>query len=339
MAQIVSRKAPPIVRRLALCAAVLGALLLGLQLLTVPQAGPATAAAERPPLQTPADQLNPSPDPQQLLPQPPSPTSTPSPTPSAAPPKAQVSLVRSACDSVRLAAQTDQGAVLAYRITDEAGHEAAAGRFTGSADLIVPLSTGHAYTASVSQTPDGAALATSAAADLTAPCPVAVTADAPLFSDPCGTDRDAVLVPRIIGVDYRVGETLLVAGTNSALGTVTVVASARPGYSMGGPTQWTHQFSSAPCPDSQQQPLPPTAAAPAPPPAPPSAEPQSSAAPSPAATADHPAGGDWQASTGTPAEHSSQTAASAWAPGPLAWGIMIALAVAGGILFWSKTRH
>lgn len=282
------------------------------------------------PLATTTDPLTPSPEPQ--VPAPTS-SSTPSPTPSSAPPQAQVSLVRAACDSVRLAARTDPGAMLSYRITDEGGRTAASGQFTGSVDLMLSLSTGHTYLATVSQSADGAGLASSASADLTAPCPVAVTADAPLFSDPCGTDHDAVLAPRIIGVDYQVGGTALAPGANSAVGAVSVVASARPGYSLSGPTQWSHVFSSAPCPESQPVPAPaaaaPTAAAPA----------ASSDAPVQATTPPPAAEGQQNAATGSSSERSTQTAASAWAPGPLAWGVMIALAVAGGVFFWSKTRH
>lgn len=272
------------------------------------------------------------------------PTATASPSPTPTPRYAEASLARSACDTVQLSGRTEPGRTLAYRIADETGRVAASGSFTGSIDAALPVATGHTYTAHVSETPDGEALASSASADLREPCPVVVTADAPQFDDPCGTERDAVVVPRIIGVDYRVGETELVPGVNAANGRVTVDAVARPGYALNGPARWVYSFTLEPCPPSAQ---PPAAGAVIPAPPAPAPEPETAApagtavpaTPTSEALATAPAAEPTEDPTPsqTVAEPSSQTGVAA--PGPLAWGIMIALAIAGGVFFWSKTRH
>ena len=267
-------------------------------------------------------------------------TATPGPTPTPTPAHAEVSLVRSACDTLQLSATTDAGRTLAYRITDEAGRTAASGTFTGSLDAALPVTTGHTYIAHVSEAAEGEALASSASADLREACPVAITADAPHFDDRCGTEHDAVLVPRIIGVDYRAGVTELVPGSNAAHGRVTIDATARPGYTLSGPSRWVGTFSAEPC----VSPTPPPAAEATPAPIVPEPEagavPPTTASPAPTAAAPSstlPSVVPTAETTRTAAEPSSQ--AGVGAPGPLAWGIMISLAVAGGVFFWSKTRH
>ena len=59
-------------------------------------------------------------------------------------------------------------------------------------------------------------------------------------------------MPRIIGVDYRVGETELVPGANQAQGRVTVDASARQGYTLNGPARWVHTYTADPSTTDQQ---------------------------------------------------------------------------------------
>jgi hypothetical protein len=255
-----------------------------------------------------------------------------------------VALVRSACDSVHLTAWTNSTAPLTYRVADEAGNVVATGAFSGSVDRILSLSTGHDYTATVTGA-DTAPLATSSAASLRDACPVSVTADAPGFDDPCGTQADAVVAPTIIGVDYRVGASVLAPGANAAVGMVTVEAVARPGYVLKGPSQWTHTFSATPCGGSAQPaPVPPDdAPAAAQPPAAPPAEPgpgTSAAGPSaglPAQQAPAATPGPDDSATRSAAQPAMQ--ASVGGPGPLEWSIMIAIALAGGIAFWLKTRH
>ncbi|WP_369046479.1 hypothetical protein [Sinomonas sp. P10A9] len=318
-----SRPALPIARRWAVVVLLLGAFTLMLAVSPVQNGTPAEASIPE------AKPAAPS-------------TSGPGAPTAAAPPSAAVNLARTACDTARVTAQTDQGVTLAYRITDEAGNVASTGTFTGSLDRTVWLSTGHDYTATLTAQAGGPQLASSAPVDLHPTCPVTVTADAPGFSDPCGTERDAVVVPRIIGVEYRVGGTVLVPGANAATGVVTVEAVARPGYLLVGSSTWTHGFTADPClaapePPAPAQPLPAAvgpSAAPSPgvPPPESAAQVPSSAGPSRAAAPerDDPA-------VRSPSDPAAQ--ASVGGPGPLAWGIMIAVAVAGGIVFWLKTRH
>ncbi|WP_077489322.1 hypothetical protein [Sinomonas mesophila] len=327
--------APPSVHRWALRAlllAITAVCALG-ALTAVGLAGAAPAAATQGGAD-PAVNASTTPEPQ--------PTDTASPAPSPTPGYAEASLVRSACDTVQLSARTEAGRTLAYRIADEAGRVAASGTFTGSLDAALPVTAGHTYTAHVSEGADGGSLASSASADLREPCPVAVAADAPHFDDQCGAERDAVVVPLIIGVDYRVGEAELAPGANAAHGHVTVEASARPGYALNGPSRWVHAFISEPCPATAPPavgPVTPASIAPEPQPgtvppptetAAPGAAAPSSAAPTVVPTSD-------ATPPRTSAEPSSQTGVAA--PGPLAWGIMISLVVAGGVFFWSKTRH
>lgn len=325
-----SHPAPPIARRLAFLAVLLGALAI---LLPVALAPGASAVEGR----VPASPSVPDPTP--------SPSTTPA-TPTPPSPSAQVALARSACDSVRLTARTDNTAPLTYRVADEAGNVVATGTFSGSVDRVLSLSTGHDYTAAVG--PAGAApLATSSPASLREACPVSVTADAPGFDDPCGTQADAVVAPTIIGVDYRVGGTVLAPGANSAVGMVTVEASARPGYVLKGPSQWTHAFSAEPCAASAQSSPAPQGDAPAaaPPPAAPPVGPApgtSQAGPSaalaaPSAPAPTPEPEPNDSAPRSAAQPAMQ--ASVGGPGPLEWSIMIAIALAGGIAFWLKTRH
>lgn len=318
-----SPPAPPIARRLALLSVLLCALILVLPAVLAPNDAPAEAAESAPASPSGTD---------------------PAPSPSASPtsPAAQVSLMRAACDAVHLTAQTSPGVTLAYRVTDEGGHVVASGTFAGSIERTISLSTGHDYLASVSETAGGPALATSSSASLREACAVAVTADSPAFADPCGTERDAVVAPQIIGVDYRVGETLLVAGPNAAYGTVTVEASARAGYMLNGPSRWTHTFSAEPCaaPDQAGLPTRPSAteAAPRDPTQASGGSAQSvQAAPSTPGPVSHGPADARDDSAERFTEPAAQ--ASTGAPGPLAWGIMIAVAVAGGIAFWFKTRH
>ncbi|WP_235779995.1 hypothetical protein [Sinomonas notoginsengisoli] len=197
----------------------------------------------------------------------------------------------------------------------------------------------------MSETSSSLPLASTAAVGLRNPCPVSVAADLPAFNDLCGTERDAVIVPRIIGVDYLVGGSTLAPGPNAAIGTVTVEAVAQPGYSLSQPSQWTHTFTADPCPTVPE----PAALAPSLQPL--DAESPSHAAPAPAGKSSEQPG-----STAAGTAHAAQTVtpqhddvvtrrddrvvqASVGGPGPLAWGIMIGVAVAGGILFWFKTRH
>ncbi|MDQ0260955.1 hypothetical protein [Sinomonas atrocyanea] len=318
-----SHPAPPIVRRLAFLAVLLGALAILLPGVLAPGA----SAAEG---HVPASPSVPDP--------------TPSPTPTPAGPAAQVALARAACDSVRLTARTDATSPMTYRVADEAGNVVATGTFSGSVDRVLSLSTGHDYTAAVG--PAGAdPIATSSPASLRDACPVSVTADAPGFDDPCGTQADAVVAPTIIGVDYRVGGTVLAPGANSAVGMVTVEASARPGYVLKGPSRWTHTFSAAPCAGSAQAAPEPQEEAPAP--APPPAVPPAASAPGTGTSVAAPPAPQTPAPTQEPeldastSRSAAQPAmqASMGGPGPLEWSIMIAIAVAGGVAFWLKTRH
>lgn len=321
-----SHPAPPIARRLALFAVLFGALAVLLPVALAPIAARAHASV-------PATVNAPEPAPSGTA------------SPSAAPlPPAQVNLTRSACDAVHLTARTDAAVTLAYRVADESGNVVASGTFTGTLERVVSVSTGHDYTATVSEPASVTPLATSAPASLRDACPVSVTADAPGFVDPCGTQRDAVMVPTIIGVDYRVGGALLAPGPNSATGIVTVEASARPGYVLNGPSRWTHAFNADPClsaapvPAGPQEPAP---ADPAPAPAtPPAASSQDRPAALPSAAASSAPTAELQredASARAAAQPALQ--ASVGGPGPLEWGIMIAVAVAGGVAFWLKTRH
>lgn len=320
--------APPIARRLAMLAALVGAVGLFLSAVLVQDAGPAAASPAVPSASDPA-------------------TPTPSPAPSskapaAAPRAAQVSLERADCDTARLVARTDAGVTLAYRVADESGQVAASGTFVGSADLTIPLSTGHDYTASVADPASGAPLASSAPASLRDACTVSVAPDAPGFVDPCGAERDVVQVPRVIGVDYRAGGTVLAPGANVATGTVTVVAVARPGYALVGPAQWTHTFTVDPCLAAPEPPAPAQAAAPHDQgpaiPSPPGIQSEQSVPPNATAAAPS-AAGPPREDPAVRADTQPAVQASVGAPGPLAWGIMIALALTGGVVFWLKTRH
>lgn len=319
-----SRPALPLARRWAVVVLLLGAFTLMLALSPVPNGTPAEASI-----------------PEAQVPAAPSP-SGPGSTTAAAAPSAQVNLVRTACDTVRVTAQTDPGVTLSYRITDEAGNVASSGTFTGSLNRTVWLSTGHDYTATLTASAGGSQLASSSPVDLHPTCPVTVAADPPGFSDPCGTERDAVVVPRIIGVDYLVGDNLLVPGANGATGLVTVEAVARPGYLLVGPSTWTHNFTADPClaavePPAPAQPLS-TAGGP-------SAAPSLSTSPSDSAAQASPSPGPSRTvapqredpGVRSPSDPAAQ--ASVGGPGPLAWGIMIAVAAAGVIVFWLKTRH
>ncbi|AMM31341.1 hypothetical protein SA2016_0651 [Sinomonas atrocyanea] len=324
-----SHPAPPIARRLACLAVLLGALAILLPAALAPGASAADGRVPASPTIT-----GPSP----------SPSVTPA-TPTPAPPSAQVALTRAACDSVHLTARTDSTAPLTYRVADEAGNVVATGTFSGSVDRILSLSTGHDYTATVTGAGTGP-LATSSPASLRDACPVSITADAPGFDDPCGTQADAVVAPTIIGVDYRVGGTVLAPGANAAVGMVTVEAVARPGYVLKGTSQWTHTFSATPCAGSAEAPTAPQEDAPAavqPPAAPPAAPaPGTSAAAGPSAglaaqPTSAPTPGLDDSATRSAAQPAMQ--ASVGGPGPLEWSIMIAIALAGGIAFWLKTRH
>lgn len=319
-----SRLAPPIARRLALLAAVVGALGLLLAAVLVQDVAPARASTASPSATDPG-----------------TPSAPPSSkAPAAALPAAQVSLERADCDTARLVAKTDPGATLGYRVTAESGQVAASGTFVGAVNLTVPLSTGHDYTATVSDPASGATLATSGVASLHDACTVAVTADAPVFTDPCGAEWDTVKVPRIIGVDYRVGGTVLAAGANAASGTVTVEAAARPGYTLSGPSQWSHTFTVDPCLAAPEPGVPAAAATAlprdAPPgiPSPPGVQSEQSAPPAAPWTA-----APQREDAAAHADTQPTVQASVGGPGPLAWGIMIVVAITGGILLWLKTRH
>lgn len=321
-----SRPAPPIARHVAMLVVLLGAVPILLAMTLVRSSAPAEAS-----VLMYQETTEPSPSP-----------TSPSPTPSL--PGAQVALAPAACDALRLSAQADRGVALSYRVADEAGNAAASGSFTGSINTVLALSTGHEYTASVSDPSSGVTLASAGPVSLRNACPVSVTADPPGFTDPCGTDRDAVVVPRIIGVDYRVAGTVLVPGANAATGTVTVEAAAQPGYSLNGPTRWTHTFTADPCLAAPEPPVRPRA------PSPSLTDPVSPAAPSvapleqPTQSAPAPPLAQRTAAPqpDAPSVHRDDepaVQASVGGPGPLAWGIMIAVAVAGGIVFWFKTRH
>jgi hypothetical protein len=207
--------------------------------------------------------------------------------------------------------------------------------------MTLSLSTGHEYTATAEDPATGATLASSGVTSLRQACTVSVAADAPGFADPCGTDRDAVQVPRIIGVDYVSGGSVLVPGVNAATGTVTVEAVARSGYTVTGPSRWTHTFTADPCLAAPEPAAPagtgPGSAASVPSP------PGIPGGPSAAPTADSPSSAGAPASPrNEPDVHADPqpaVQASVGTPGPIAWGIMIAVALAGGIVFWLKTRH
>ncbi|WP_048342712.1 fibronectin type III domain-containing protein [Cellulomonas sp. A375-1] len=71
---------------------------------------------------------------------------------------------------------------------------------------------------------------------------VLVTPVAPTWTDVDGTASDAYTIPAVDGVVYTVGGGVVAPGTHPASGTVTVVATAAPGYELTGTTVFSHAF-------------------------------------------------------------------------------------------------
>lgn len=69
-----------------------------------------------------------------------------------------------------------------------------------------------------------------------------VTATAPTFDDPWGTEDDTVTIPTLEGVQYAIDGSTVAAGEHPGAGTVVVTATAQAGYVLTGPTQWTFAF-------------------------------------------------------------------------------------------------
>ena len=72
-----------------------------------------------------------------------------------------------------------------------------------------------------------------------------VTPAAPTFTDQPGTVSDTYTIPSTAGVAYDVAGTPASAGTYPATGTVTVGATAQPGYVIVGAASWTYTYSTA----------------------------------------------------------------------------------------------
>jgi hypothetical protein len=81
-----------------------------------------------------------------------------------------------------------------------------------------------------------------------------VTPAAVTFSDQAGTASDTYTIPSKAGVEYVVGGAVKAAGSYAGTGTVTVTARALDGYAIpaGAKTEWTHTFSTATGPVTEQ---------------------------------------------------------------------------------------
>ncbi|MFJ5958927.1 carboxypeptidase regulatory-like domain-containing protein, partial [Paenarthrobacter sp. NPDC092416] len=78
--------------------------------------------------------------------------------------------------------------------------------------------------------------------------PKSVTAAAVTFLDKDGTAQDSYTIPKVEGVDYFIGSIITSPGMYPGVGTVTVVAKARPGFVLasGSTSQWSTTFKSGP---------------------------------------------------------------------------------------------
>ena len=74
------------------------------------------------------------------------------------------------------------------------------------------------------------------------PCNIPVTAGVVSFTDTCGITNDNYVVPTTPHVTYSA-----TAGTHSGIGTVTITATADPGYVLTAPYTFTHDFTDVPC--------------------------------------------------------------------------------------------
>ncbi|PYG00594.1 Glycosyl hydrolases family 2, sugar binding domain [Georgenia satyanarayanai] len=74
---------------------------------------------------------------------------------------------------------------------------------------------------------------------------VEVTPEGVTFSDEHGTDDDTFTVPDVEGVEYRIGDSVVEAGTHEGSGEVTVTAHALEGFVLaeGAVAEWSHTFS------------------------------------------------------------------------------------------------
>ncbi|RNL51416.1 hypothetical protein D7003_16285, partial [Arthrobacter oryzae] len=79
---------------------------------------------------------------------------------------------------------------------------------------------------------------------------IPVTPGAVAFVDEDGTENDTYSVPLTEGVDYLLNDKVVVAGTYSGIGTVTVTAKARTDYvlAVGAPAVWATTFKATPYP-------------------------------------------------------------------------------------------
>lgn len=71
----------------------------------------------------------------------------------------------------------------------------------------------------------------------------------PTASDTCGTKNDKYTIPSTTGIEYRINNVAVAAGTYSAVGmtSVTVTAVALTGYELQGTASWTLTFSDQRC--------------------------------------------------------------------------------------------
>ncbi|UZN03101.1 RHS repeat domain-containing protein [Cellulomonas sp. S1-8] len=76
----------------------------------------------------------------------------------------------------------------------------------------------------------------------TNPTEIRVSATAPTQVDAFGTADDTYTIPATDGVDYAIEGTTVAAGEYPATGTVVVDATAKAGYELSGPTQFTLVF-------------------------------------------------------------------------------------------------
>lgn len=78
-----------------------------------------------------------------------------------------------------------------------------------------------------------------------------VTPQAPVATDECSWERDMLVIPDVVGVDYYYVNKLLKPGTYIA-GALSLVIDAwpQPGYELRGTTQWTFTYTDEPCPAS-----------------------------------------------------------------------------------------
>ncbi|WP_344672539.1 S-layer homology domain-containing protein [Pseudarthrobacter polychromogenes] len=80
--------------------------------------------------------------------------------------------------------------------------------------------------------------------------PYQVTPDAVSFTEKDGTAGDTFTIPVTEGVEYLVGDKVMVAGTYPGSGTIAVIAHAKADYVLaeGASAEWSHEFKATPYP-------------------------------------------------------------------------------------------